>query len=77
AWVFAVSVGGATSATARFMAQREIVADFLGARSLLNLKDKDPMVAGVILDMWMNATIAASLQLAHTVLGSLEGITTM
>ncbi|GFM67329.1 N-acetylmuramoyl-L-alanine amidase [Pseudomonas cichorii] len=75
--VFALSEGGATSATARFMAQRENGADLLGATSLLNLKDKDPMLAGVILDMSMNATIAASLQLGHTVLGSLEGITTL
>lgn len=33
--------------------------------------------AGVILDMSMNATIAASLQLGSTVLGSLAGITTL
>ncbi|MBA1232385.1 AMIN domain-containing protein [Pseudomonas viridiflava] len=75
--VFALSEGGATSATARFMAQRENGADLLGASSLLNLKDKDPMLAGVILDMSMNATIAASMQLGHTILGSLEGITTL
>ena len=59
--VYALSEGGATSATARFMAQRENGADLLGATTLLNLKDKDPMLAGVILDMSMNATIASSL----------------
>ena len=75
--VYCLSEGGATSATARFMAQRENGADVLGATSLLNLKDKDPMLAGVILDMSMNATIAASLQLGSTVLGSLAGITTL
>jgi len=75
--VYCLSEGGATSTTARFMAQRENGADLIGAQSLLNLKDKDPMLAGVILDMSMNATIAASLQLGHTVLGSLEGITTL
>ncbi|GID04991.1 N-acetylmuramoyl-L-alanine amidase [Pseudomonas sp. 008] len=75
--VYCLSEGGATSATARFMAQRENGADLLGATSLLNLKDKDPMLAGVILDMSMNATIAASLQLGNTVLGSLAGITTL
>jgi N-acetylmuramoyl-L-alanine amidase len=74
--VYCLSEGGATSATARFMAQRENGADLLGA-SLLNLKDKDPMLAGVILDMSMNATIAASLQLGGAVLGSLAGITTL
>ena len=75
--VYCLSEGGATSATARFMAQRENGADLLGASSLLNLKDKDPMLAGVILDMSMNATIAASLQLGSTVLSSLAGITTL
>lgn len=75
--VYCLSEGGATSATARFMAQRENGADLLGATSLLNLRDKDPMLAGVILDMSMNATIAASLQLGNTVLGSLAGITTL
>ncbi|QAY83408.1 N-acetylmuramoyl-L-alanine amidase [Pseudomonas arsenicoxydans] len=75
--VYCLSEGGATSATARFMAQRENGADLLGATRLLNLKDKDPMLAGVILDMSINATIAASLQLGSTVLGSLAGITTL
>lgn len=75
--VYCLSEGGATSATARFMAQRENGADLLGATSLLDLKDKDPMLAGVILDMSMNATIAASLQLGSTVLGSLADITTL
>lgn len=75
--VYCLSEGGATSATARFMAQRENGADLLGATSLLNLKDKDPMLAGVILDMSMNATIAASLQLGSTVLGSLASITAL
>ncbi|QZP34446.1 N-acetylmuramoyl-L-alanine amidase [Pseudomonas sp. DR48] len=75
--VYCLSEGGATSATARFMAQRENGADLLGATRLLNLKDKDPMLAGVILDMSMNATIAASLQLGSTVLDSLAGITTL
>ncbi|POA49755.1 N-acetylmuramoyl-L-alanine amidase [Pseudomonas sp. MPR-ANC1] len=75
--VYCLSEGGATSATARFMAQRENGADLLGATSLLNLKDKDPMLAGVILDMSMNATIAASLQLGSKILESLAGITTL
>ena len=75
--VYALSEGGATSATARFMAQRENGADLLGATTLLNLKDKGPMLAGVILDMSMNATIASSLQLGGSVLGSLQNITSL
>ena len=35
------------------------------------------MLAGVILDMSMNATIASSLQLGSSILGSLEGITSL
>jgi len=73
--VYALSEGGATSATARLMAQRENGADLLGATTLLNLKDKDPMLAGVIVDMSMNATIAASLQLGSTVLDSAYVVT--
>ena len=57
--------------------QRENGADLLGATTLLNLKDKDPMLAGVILDMSMNATIASSLQLGNSVLGSLQNITSL
>ncbi|QHF47801.1 N-acetylmuramoyl-L-alanine amidase [Pseudomonas sp. S35] len=75
--VYALSEGGATSATARFMAQRENGADLLGATTLLDLKDKDPMLAGVILDMSMSATIASSLQLGSSVLGSLQSITSL
>ena len=75
--VFALSENGATSATARMMADRENGADLLGAASLLNLKDKDPMLANVIIDMSMNATIQASLQLGNTILGSLADITTL
>ncbi|MGY4491570.1 N-acetylmuramoyl-L-alanine amidase [Pseudomonas sp. TE3610] len=75
--VFALSENGATSATARMMADRENGADLIGAASLLNLKDKDPMLANVIIDMSMNATIASSLELGHTVLGSLADITTL
>ncbi|WP_197411292.1 N-acetylmuramoyl-L-alanine amidase, partial [Colwellia sp. TT2012] len=59
--VYALSEGGATSATARFMAQRENGADLMGATSLLNLKDKDPTLARLILDMALSANLAASL----------------
>jgi len=67
--VFALSEHGATSAMARFMADSENSADAMGSRQLLNIKDKDPMLADVILDMSMNSTISASLDLGHIVLG--------
>ncbi|WP_213881545.1 N-acetylmuramoyl-L-alanine amidase [Pseudomonas sp. dw_358] len=67
--VFALSEHGATSAMARYMADTENSADMLGSRQLLTLKDKDPMLADVILDMSMNSTISASLDLGNIVLG--------
>ncbi|MGC4011264.1 MAG: N-acetylmuramoyl-L-alanine amidase [Pseudomonas sp.] len=73
--VFALSEHGATSTLARFMAERENGADLIGASSNLPLKGKDPMLAGVILDMSINATVASSLDLGHSVLQSLGGIT--
>ncbi|MGL4317018.1 MAG: N-acetylmuramoyl-L-alanine amidase [Pseudomonas sp.] len=72
--VFALSQGGATSTTARWMAQRENKADLIGAQDLLTLKDKDPMLAGVILDMSMSATIASSLEIGNSILGRLQSV---
>ncbi|KAF1054603.1 MAG: N-acetylmuramoyl-L-alanine amidase AmiC [Stenotrophomonas maltophilia] len=75
--VFALSEHGATSTLARFMAERENGADLIGAASNLPLKGKDPVLAGVILDMSMNSTIASSLDLGHSVLNSLAGVTNL
>lgn len=72
--VFALSEHGATSTVARWMAQRENDADFVGVSSVLKKPPKDPVVAGVLLDMSMNATISTSLDLGHSVLGQLEGV---
>lgn len=68
--VFALSEHGATSTMARWMADQENSADLMGSQQLLNLKDKDPMIANVILDMSLNSTISASLDLGGIVLDS-------
>ncbi|MQT92514.1 N-acetylmuramoyl-L-alanine amidase [Pseudomonas helleri] len=72
--VFALSENGATSTTASWMARRENSADLIGARDVLSLKDKDPVLAGVILDMSLTSTIATSLDIGKTILGSLGKI---
>lgn len=75
--VFALSQNGATSTTARWMAERENSADLIGAKELLSLKDKDPVLAGVILDMSLTSTISTSLDLGKAVLdrvGKVAGI---
>ncbi|MFG0500434.1 AMIN domain-containing protein [Pseudomonas putida] len=69
--VFALSQGGATSSMARWMAQRENDADRVAGGLPIKLRERDPMVAGVLLDMSMNSTIATSLDLGHQVLSQL------
>jgi N-acetylmuramoyl-L-alanine amidase len=73
--VFALSDHGATSSMARWLAASENGVDLLGGRNNLPLKGKDPQLAGVILDMSVNSTISSSLDLGHSVLSSLTGIT--
>ncbi|MBB3104258.1 N-acetylmuramoyl-L-alanine amidase [Azomonas macrocytogenes] len=72
--VFALSQGGATSTTARWLAERENRVDLLGSQHLLSLKGKDPVLAGVILDMSMTATISTSLDLGKNILSSLQSV---
>lgn len=69
--VFALSQNGASSSMARWMAQRENGADSAGGGLAVKLRKEDPMVAGVLLDMSMNATISTSLDLGHQVLSQL------
>ncbi len=72
--VFALSQGGATSSMARWMAERENGADSVGGGLAVKLRKNDPMVAGVLLDMSMNATISTSLDLGHQVLSRLGDV---
>ncbi len=64
--VFALSERGATSATARYLAQKENQSDLIGG---VSLKDKDPILAKTLLDLSQAATINDSLKLGKAVLG--------
>ena len=75
--VFALSQGGATSSMARWMAQRENGADAVGGGLTVKLSKDDPMVAGVLLDMSMNATLSTSLDLGYQVLSRLGEISNL
>jgi len=66
--VFALSQGGATSAAARWMANRENSADAVGG---VNIKAKDPAVLRALLDMSTTAQIRDSLRLGDEVLGQI------
>ena len=66
--VFALSQGGASSAAARWMANRENAADAVGG---VNIKAKDPTVLRALLDMSTTAQIRDSLKLGDEVLGQI------
>jgi N-acetylmuramoyl-L-alanine amidase len=68
--VFALSEHGATSAAARWLAQRENAADLIGG---VNLDVKDPVLARTLLDLSQTAQISDSLKVGRQVL---EGIAT-
>jgi len=66
--VFALSEGGATSAAARWMANRENAADMVGG---VNIAAKDTTVMRALLDMSTTAQIRDSLRLGDEVLGQI------
>ncbi|TNE93837.1 MAG: N-acetylmuramoyl-L-alanine amidase, partial [Gammaproteobacteria bacterium] len=66
--VFALSQRGATSETARWLAQSENRSDLTGG---VSLDGRDDTLAGVLLDLSMTASINASLGVGSSVLGNL------
>jgi N-acetylmuramoyl-L-alanine amidase len=66
--VFALSEGGASSAAARWMANRENAADAVGG---INVNAKDASVMRALLDMSTTAQIRDSLKLGGEVLGQI------
>ena len=72
--VFALSRTGATSETARWLAQKENSADQIGGEGGISLNDKDEMLASVLLDLSMTSTLSASLEVGDKVLNNIGGI---
>lgn len=72
--VFALSRKGATSEMARFLAQRENDSDLIGRVGGVSLEDKDPQLAGVLVDLSMTATVNSSLQVGSKVLNAISAI---
>jgi len=68
--VFALSQQGASSTTARWMANKENSADLIGG---LNIKTKDAEVARLLLDMATTAQIKDSLKLGDAVIKEISG----
>lgn len=70
--VFCLSQHGATSEAARWMANRENEADFVGGASI---SDHDQDVASVLLDLSQTKTLENSLDFGHRVLGQIGDVT--
>ena len=69
--VFALSDRGATSSSARWMADKENSADLVGG---VNVKAKDSQVQRALLDMSTTAQISDSLKLGSAVLGEIGAV---
>ena len=69
--VFALSERGATTAAARWLAQRENQSDLIGG---VNLGVRDPVLARTLLDLSLTATINDSLKLGKAVLSELGDV---
>ena len=73
--VYALSDRGATSETARWLADSENQSDLIGGAGNVSLDDKDRMLAGVLLDLSMTASLSSSLNVGNKVLGNMGRIT--
>lgn len=73
--VYALSRRGATSETARWLAQSENRADLIGGAGGVSLDDKSDTLAQVLLDLSMTASMKASLGIGRDVLSQLDDVT--
>ena len=72
--VFALSRRGATSETARWLAEKENASDQIGGEGGISLNDKDDMLAGVLLDLSMTSTLSSSLEVGDKILKNIGDI---
>lgn len=72
--VYAISQRGATSETARWLAEKENRADLIGGVGGVSLDDKDDLLAGVLLDLSMTASLSSSLDMGEQVLTHIEPV---
>lgn len=73
--VFALSEKGASSETARWLANTENQSDLIGGAGSVALDNKDQVLAGVLLDLSMTAVLSSSLDVGQKVLDNLGTIT--
>ncbi len=73
--VYALSDRGATSETARWLADSENRSDLIGGAGNVSLGDKDQVLAGVLLDLSMTASLASSLDVGQKILNQMGNVT--
>lgn len=73
--VYTLSDRGATSETAKWLAERENRSDLLGGVGEVSLSDKDPVLARVLLDLSMDANRSQSIEAGEAVLANLGKVT--
>jgi len=69
--VYALSINGASSEAARWMADKENASDLIGG---VSLDDKDDLIASVLLDLTQTNTIQNSIELGNDVLKQLKKV---
>ena len=67
--VYALSQKSATSATARYLADRENATDIIGGVGGISLENKDDVLRSVLVGMSMEYSLNASLQVGEKILG--------
>ena len=73
--VYTLSDRGATSETAKWLAERENRSDLLGGVGDVSLTDRDPVLAHVLLDLSMDANRSQSIEAGAAVLANLGRVT--
>ena len=73
--VYALSNRGASSETARWLAEKENSSDLIGGVGNVRLDDKDPLLRQVLLDMSMDANLEGSIEAGKAVLREMGKVT--
>ncbi|EGH46888.1 N-acetylmuramoyl-L-alanine amidase, partial [Pseudomonas syringae pv. pisi str. 1704B] len=66
-----------TSESARWLADSENRSDLIGGAGAVSLDDKDRMLAGVLLDLSMTASLSSSLNVGQKVLSNIGRVTSL
>ncbi|MDP0590260.1 MAG: N-acetylmuramoyl-L-alanine amidase [Candidatus Endonucleobacter bathymodioli] len=75
--IFALSHSGATSETARWLAQKENLSDQIGGEGGISLNDKDDLLVGVLLDLSMTSTLSSSLEIGDEILQNIRKVSNL